>query len=49
MEEIEKLIEAAYQDITSDDHDADFVAGCLAEALARIQGDYGSFDQLEGV
>jgi len=48
MNQIEKLINIAYQNMTDDDNfDHDFVAGCLAEALLRIQGDWGSFDQVE--
>lgn len=43
MRAIEKLLTAAYQDITSDEVDIDFVAGCLAEALAHLQGDAASF------
>jgi len=46
---IERLIEAAYQDMTGDDMDHDFVIGCLAEALARIQNDTGAFDNQEGL
>ena len=47
MPEVEKLLFEAYSDITSDNFDHDFVVGCLAEALARVQGDVGSFDNQE--
>jgi len=46
---IEKLLEAAYQDMTGDDMDHDFVVGCIAEALARIQQDEAAFDNQEGL
>jgi len=42
----EGLIQAAIGNMDSDDFDFDFVNGCLAEALAIMQGDWGSFDQL---
>jgi len=41
---VEKLLTLAYNDMSSDNFDHDFVAGCIAEALARVQGDTGSFD-----
>ena len=44
---VEKLLTMAYNDMTSDNFDHDFVVGCLAEALARVQGDSGSFDNQE--
>jgi len=47
METVEKLLSEAYNDMTSDNFDYDFVVGCLAEALARVQGDSGSFDIME--
>jgi len=47
MEQIEKLLTMAYNDMASDNFDHDFVVGCLAEALARVQGDVGSFDIME--
>ena len=47
MEQIEKLWVQAYNDMASDSFDFDFVFGCLAEALARVQGDVGSFDNQE--
>jgi len=47
MDKIEKLVSMALKDISSDNFDPDFVSGCLAEALARLQGDWGSFDQVE--
>jgi hypothetical protein len=47
VEKIEKLLVMAYNDMTSDNFDHDFVSGCIAEALARVQGDTGSFDIME--
>jgi hypothetical protein len=44
---VEKLLTMAYNDMTSDNFDHDFVVGCIAEALARVQGDTGSFDIME--
>jgi hypothetical protein len=44
---VEKLLTMAYSDMTSDNFDHDFVVGCIAEALARVQGDTGSFDIME--
>jgi len=49
INEVEKLLDTAYNEITGDDCDIDFVAGCIAEALARVQGDTGSFDNQEGI
>jgi hypothetical protein len=47
MEQIEKLLTMAYNDMSSDSFDFDFVFGCITEALARVQGDSGSFDIME--
>jgi hypothetical protein len=50
MNQVEKLINAAYQDMSDEDNfDYDFVMGCLAEAQALLQGDTGSFDNQEYV
>jgi len=40
----EGLLQAAYGNLNSDNFDHDFVNGCLAEALAIMQGDWASFD-----
>ena len=45
MNKVEKLITAAYQNMDDEGNfDYDFVAGCLAEAQAILQGDMASFD-----
>jgi len=41
------LLRAAYGNLNSDNFEHDFVVGCIAEALAIMDGDLGSFDQLE--
>ena len=46
MSKIESLLYQAYEALEKDE-DIDTATGCIAEALARIQGDVGSFDQLE--
>ena len=46
MNKIENLLNAAYRAL-QDDEDIDSALGCIAEALARVQGDWGSFDGLE--
>ena len=43
---IEALLVLAYEALTKDD-DTDTAIGCIAEALARVQGDTGSFDNQE--
>jgi hypothetical protein len=47
MDKIEQLLIDAYSALQDEDFDIAF--GCVAEALARVQGDTGSFDNQEGV
>ena len=47
LNEISKLLSAAYENMVSDNFEFDFVVGCIAEALAIADGDSGSFDNQE--
>ena len=41
---IAKLLNMAYQNMTDDNFDHDYVLGCIAEAKAIAEGDESSFD-----
>ena len=47
MDKIEQLLIDAYKDL--ENGYIDDAMGCIAEALARVQGDTGSFDNQEGI
>jgi len=39
INEVENLLNMAYQDISGDNCDLDFVAGCIAEVLNMLEGE----------
>ena len=44
MNSIVNLLDMAYENMTSDNFDHDYVMGCIAHAKAIAEGDEGSFD-----
>lgn len=49
MNKIQELLQQAYDNMTSDNFEFDFVLGLIAHAKAVAEGDYSSFDNEEDI